>query len=259
MMSPEQLAARLKEVLHIGPFLDRADHIITMSDILKDVCVREGVAGHKITVLGNRVDTRRFSPDPDCPHDPATIRVLFVGRLQEQKNLHGVAAALALLRGQGWKVHIDICGGAGMNDYLRRCLGCLRPGEYVYHGAVPNRQLRRLYQNADMYVGPSLFEGFQIPLIESLACGTPCVASDQAPANEILTAEVAELVDPENPASIERGILRLKQRLNDPAQGNAIRQACRRQAVEQWDYFVISRKEVAVYLATISPHTGPID
>jgi glycosyltransferase involved in cell wall biosynthesis len=248
MMSREQLAAKFKEFLHIGRFIDRADHIITMSQILKDVCVREGVAGDKVTVLGNRVDTRRFSPDPDCPHDPATIHVLFVGRLLELKNLHGITAALSLLRGQGWKVHIDICGGAGINDYLRRCLGDLRPGEYVYRNTVPNRRLCPFYQKSDMYVGPSFWEGFQIPLIEALACGTPCVASDQAPANEILSAEVAEFVDPSDAGAIASGILRLKERLNDPIRRESIRQACRRQALERWDYFVISRKEAQVYL-----------
>jgi glycosyltransferase involved in cell wall biosynthesis len=98
-----------------------------------------------------------------------------------------------------------------------------------------------------MYVGPSFFEGFQIPLIEALACGKPCVASHQPPASEIINAELGALVDPEQSASIAEGIQSVKRRLNDPQQSAILRRACRTSAETRWDYFVISKQEAGIY------------
>ncbi|HUS47588.1 MAG TPA: glycosyltransferase family 4 protein [Phycisphaerae bacterium] len=254
MIARNELINTLRDVLRIDGSLNAADRLICMSEILKETCAAEGVDAEKISVLGNRVDTARFRPADGRPNSPGLIRALFIGRLEEQKNLHGVTAALAGLRRRGWAVHIDICGGYGMNEYLRNAVRCLKRCEYTYHAAVVNRRLPALYQRADMYVGPSFFEGFQIPLIEALACGTPCVASDQPPANEILTHEVAELVDPEDHDSIREGIERMKRRLNAPAHGRAIRQACRAHAMERWDTSLVSRIEAAIYLRAIEEH-----
>ncbi len=251
MMTREKLFQKLIEVVGIRPELAEADFILSMSEVLKDVCVEVGVPADRIVVLGNRVSTSHFFPQPQVDCDPGTIRLLFIGRLEPQKNLDGIARALVMLEDEGWMVRLDICGGRGVNPYLRQALAVLQPSDWRYWGPVANDDLPARYAAADMYVGPSHFEGFQIPLIESLACGRPCVASDQPPANEIIDREVGELVDPDDAASIAAGIRRLKERLNDAAERSAIRDACRRRAEDRWSYEAVSQREVEIYCRAI--------
>ncbi|HID75387.1 MAG TPA: glycosyltransferase [Planctomycetaceae bacterium] len=252
MMTHEKLLETLIEVDRIDARLGEADHVIAMSQVLKEACVRVGVRPESIAVLGNRVSTSRFRAVPQANYDPRIIRALFVGRLQRQKNVHGVAGALASLKAEGWRVDFHICGGLGMNRYLEEALSVLDPADWRYWGPVCNRELPARYQSVDMYAGPSFFEGFQIPLIEALACGKPCVASNQPPATEIIGPGTGELVDPEDPEDIARGIRRLKERLNDPQTREAVAEACRRQAVERWSYRTVSAREVDVYLEVLA-------
>ncbi|MHC4398801.1 MAG: glycosyltransferase family 4 protein [Planctomycetota bacterium] len=251
MSTREQLIDDLIQAKGITPRLAEADGVICMSEVLKAACTRAGVSEERITVLGNRVSTTRFQPQP-YDGDPHTIRALFVGRLDPVKNIDGIAGALARLKQQGWNVHLDVCGGPGVNAYLRESLSVLAPADWSYRGTVPNRELPRRYAAADMYVGPSRHEGFQIPLIEALACGRPCVASRQPPALEILDATTGVLVDPGNPAAIAAGIAELKQKLNDPSNRAAIFEACRRAAVDRWSLETISAREAKLYLDVLA-------
>ena len=251
-MTPEELLQKLIDVDGITPGLGEADRVLCMSEVLQEACLRVGVPPEKITVLGNRVSTTRFRPQPQPNYDPNVVRALLVGRLEEQKNIHAVARALAILKSEGWRVRLDVCGGPAMNDYLRRALDALEPSDWHYWGAVANRDLPARYCAVDMYVGPSLFEGFQIPLIEALACGKPCVAGDQPPASEIIDPRVGALVDPTDPSAIAAGIRQLKQRLNDPDRRAEISETCRKLATDKWSYQVISNREAKVYLETLA-------
>jgi glycosyltransferase involved in cell wall biosynthesis len=255
-MSHDELLRTLIDVDRITPRLARADRVICMSHVLREACEQVGVPAEKITVLGNRVSLARFHVAPQPGYDPQVVRVLFIGRLTPQKNVHGVSAALALLKGEGWKVHLDVCGGTRVNRYLRDALAVLADDEWRYWGAVPNRRLPERYQSADLYAGPSLFEGFQIPLVEALACGKPCLAGNQPPANEIIDAEVGELVDPQDMADIARGLRQLKVRLNQPQARAEITAACRRRAVERWSYQTISAREAELYLEVLRRFTA---
>ena len=252
MMTRQELLDKLIEVDRITARLDLATHVICMSEVLKDACVQEGVPKEKITVLGNRVSTDRFHPVPQANYEADVIRVLFVGRLAQQKNVHGVARSLALLKEEGFAVELNVCGGLRINDYLRRSLSVLDDCDWSYHGSVANAELPEMHQAVDMYVGPSMFEGFQIPLIEALACGKPCVVSNQAPASEIIDAEVGVLVDPTDAVDIARGIRELKQQLNDPSRRAEITDACRRRAVSKWSYRAVSDREVELYLNALA-------
>ncbi len=253
MMTHQQLLDKLIEVDRITARLDQATHVICMSDVLKEACVQVGVPAEKITVLGNRVSTTRFYPVPQANYKADVIRTLFVGRLTEQKNVHTVVRALSILKREGYAVELNVCGGSGINEYLRQALSDLDEGNWHYHGAVPNAELPPLYQTVDMYVGPSMFEGFQIPLIEALACGKPCVASRQPPASEIIDSDVGALVDPTDPKDVAKGIRSLKLRLNEAGGREEISDACRRRALQKWSYQAVSDREVELYLNVLAP------
>ena len=123
--------------------------------------------------------------------------VLGVGTLEPRKNLERLVEAWRLL---GTDHRLVLVGGAGWGE---------QPGldddGIVLPGYVPDDALPALYRGADVYVYPSLFEGFGIPVVEAMACGTPVVVSNH-PSLDEACGEAAIRVDPHDPESIAAGI-----------------------------------------------------
>ena len=123
--------------------------------------------------------------------------VLGVGTLEPRKNLHALVEAWRLL-GTGHR--LVLAGGAGWGEQPGLDdEGIVLPG-YVAAGELP-----ALYRGADVFVYPSLFEGFGIPVLEAMASGTPTVVSNH-PSLDEACGPAAIRVDPADPASIAYGI-----------------------------------------------------
>jgi glycosyltransferase involved in cell wall biosynthesis len=104
--------------------------------------------------------------------------ILHVGSCIARKNIESILAAIAQLRHQGLAVRFLQIGGsfsAAQVELIER----LNISNYITQlPSLPNAALVELYNAADVLVFPSLYEGFGIPLIEAMACGTPIVCSD---------------------------------------------------------------------------------
>ncbi len=123
--------------------------------------------------------------------------VLGVGTLEPRKNLARLVEAWRRLDGPR---RLVLVGGAGWGDQTDFDeVGIVLPGY------VPAAELPTYYRGADVFVYPSLFEGFGIPVIEAMACGTPVVASSHPSLDEACGA-AAVRVDPLDPAAIGTGI-----------------------------------------------------
>ncbi len=123
--------------------------------------------------------------------------VLGVGTIEPRKNLARLVEAwrelapdlgLALVGGEGWGDRPDLA-----DPRIRRL------------GFVPDSELGALYRGADVLVYPSLFEGFGLPVIEAMACGTPVVASSH-PSLDEACGDAAVRVDPLDPSAIAAGV-----------------------------------------------------
>ena len=132
--------------------------------------------------------------------------VLGVGTLEPRKNLQRLVDGWRLLGGEH---RLVLAGGAGWGEQPGLDdPGIILPG-YVADGALP-----ALYRGAAVYVYPSLFEGFGIPVIEAMASGTPVVVSNHRSLDEACGA-AAVRVDPLDPGAIAAGILEAVERRDE--------------------------------------------
>ena len=91
-------------------------------------------------------------------------------------------------------------------DYRLEQIGL--ENEVIFKGWVEQEDLPGIYNNADLYLYPTRIEAFPIPISEAMACGCPIVTSRDAAFAEV-AGDAAIFVDPENPADIADGILRV--------------------------------------------------
>jgi glycosyltransferase involved in cell wall biosynthesis len=139
--------------------------------------------------------------------------LLYVGRTNPQKNIPRLVEAFAVLRGeiQDHPLYRDLrllIIGDEISRYpaLRHAVIQSRVEETVrFLGFVPIETLRSFYQAASAFVFPSLYEGFGLPPLEAMACGTPVVCSHVSSLPEVV-GEAAEIVNPENVFDIARGM-----------------------------------------------------
>lgn len=140
-------------------------------------------------------------------HDPF---VLSVGTIEPRKNLGGLLRAFALLRRRGRTERLVLAGQLGWKyDSLLRQIDESGDGAAVsLLGYVPDQDLPALYNLARAVAFPSFYEGFGLPILESMACGTPVITSDRSSMAELGTG-AALLVDPGQPEALADGLLRL--------------------------------------------------
>jgi glycosyltransferase involved in cell wall biosynthesis len=136
--------------------------------------------------------------------------VLFVGILEPKKNLDRLLDAFALLchmpsidKG----IQLVIAGDKGWAyEHLHQHSKNLHIEQHVvFTGYLPEEDLVALYEGAEVFVFPSIYEGFGLPVIEAMTYGIPVVTSQRSSLPEI-AGEAGILVDPEKPEAIRDGI-----------------------------------------------------
>lgn len=200
-----------------------ADALITVCQALKDVLVDDlGVPAEKVTVLRNGVDLTQFSPGNRAAYrDELGVTgptVASVGHLIPRKGHDIVIQAMAqlpdvklLIAGDGPEQRSLEALGATLGISDRLC----------FLGAVPYDQIPRVYSAVDALVLASDREGWPNVLLESMACGTPVVASRCWGTPEVVrTPAAGQLVDQRTPAAFAEAIRR---QLNGPADRAATR------------------------------------
>jgi glycosyltransferase involved in cell wall biosynthesis len=167
-----------------------ASRLIAVSEFTKREAVDLlGVDADRVAVVPNGIE-EEFTPDgPAAEGD----YVLAVGTLEPRKNLRRLAEAAARLG-----VELRVAGERGWGEVEL-------PAGVRTLGFVRDHELARLYRGAACLAYPSLYEGFGIPILEAMACGTPVVTSREG-ATEETAGGAAVLVDPLDPASIAGGI-----------------------------------------------------
>ena len=149
-----------------------------------------GVPRDRIRVVPNAVETSFAAGGPRADGE----YVLAVGTLEPRKNL---ARSIEAARRLG--IELRVAGAPGWGG-----VEATGPG-VTWVGFASDDELARLYRGAACVVYPSLYEGFGIPVLEAMACGTPVVTSRGGSTEEV-AGGAAVLVDPEDVASIASGV-----------------------------------------------------
>lgn len=170
----------------------RSAAIVSVSKDLKRTLSAEGIDGGKIHVVYNGVDRDVFHP---MERDEARRRlglsdgaeiVLFAGNLKPVKRVDLLIGALARLGREGLELHV--LGAGPERSRLERLAAELEISPRVrFHGTVPHQSLGLWFNACNVFCLPSRNEGTPNVLLESLACGTPVVASDTGGIPEILS------------------------------------------------------------------------
>lgn len=200
--------------------VEAADHVLADSAATKsDLIDLYGTRADKITVLYSGVDSG-FSQVSD-PMELERVRVkhgleqasylLSVGTLQPRKNYSRVIEALSEVRRLGHDLHYVVAGGGGwLEDEMRQTIERREMTDCVHLlGLVEDRDLPALYSGARMLAMVSLYEGFGLPVLEAMACGTPVVTSNLSSLPEV-AGDAALLVDPYDTGAIRDAILELE-------------------------------------------------
>ena len=149
--------------------------IFTPSNYVKQIIMKRLGVGNVI-VTPNGVDLSIFHPFQNHkPSDLPDKYVLFVGSIQPRKNLAALIQAWQEVKWYYRDTWLVIAGSAG--DIFRNTK--LPVDDRVrFFGYVPEKFLPALYANAQLFILPSFDEGFGLPIIEAMACGTPVLASN---------------------------------------------------------------------------------
>jgi glycosyltransferase involved in cell wall biosynthesis len=135
--------------------------------------------------------------------------VLFVGTLEPRKNLVRLVRAYRRLASRGAPHALVMAGPMGWHHQaLLRELALEAPGEIVLTGTTSPQDLDALYRGAALFVYPSLYEGFGLPVLEAMARGVPCVASIASSLPEV-AGEAALPVDPRSVGALAEAMERI--------------------------------------------------
>ncbi|HZS94872.1 MAG TPA: glycosyltransferase family 1 protein [Chloroflexota bacterium] len=202
---------------HVVPrSIRRATRVIAVSESTRrDVLDLVDIAPDRVVTVHEAVDAR-FRPKPVEEARSAARRagigeryILSVGTLEPRKNYERLIDAFSMLVSRGVSQRLVIAGGFGwMYGPILERIEHLGLGERVTILQPDDDLLVALYNAADVFVYPSLYEGFGIPALEALACGAPVVASRTSSLPEVV-GEAAILVEPRSIEDIASGIERV--------------------------------------------------
>jgi glycosyltransferase involved in cell wall biosynthesis len=222
-------------------YVQRASHIITVSQNTKSDLMRlYGTPAEKISVV-YEAPSPNFASQPEARIEAVREKyrlperyLVTLGTIEPRKNLPRLVEALAALRRNDSGLHLVVIGAKGWlyEDFFTAIDTFDQAEAVMFPGFVPDADLPALLGEALAAVQPSLYEGFGLPVLEAMACGTPVACSATSSLGEI--AEDAALTfDPESVDEIVDVLGRLT---NDSGLRDSLRESGLRRAAEfSWE------------------------
>jgi glycosyltransferase involved in cell wall biosynthesis len=174
-----------------------AHSYIVASSFTRQTMIDNGLPGDRIAVAPYGVDLTWFTPAAVTPERGAALRVLFVGTINQRKGISYLVEALN--RFEPSQIHLTVCGRVVDDLSVLRSTRVtldLRPN-------VSAEELRQQYRQADVFVLPSLAEGFGHVLLEALACGLPVITTTRTAGPDLIRpAREGFVIEPGDAAAL---------------------------------------------------------
>ncbi len=199
LLRPECADANLRDYLEktVPRSVARSDFILADSESTQtDLICLLGVPPSKVAVVPGGVE-EQFAPvrDPEALEEMrrrvsgGAPFILSVGMIEPRKNVVRLIEAFEMVKSRTQPPHkLVLAGKRGwLSDPIyARARESPRASDIVFPGYIPDADLPTLYSAADLFVFPSLYEGFGLPPLEAMACGTPVVVSDSSSLPEVV-------------------------------------------------------------------------
>jgi glycosyltransferase involved in cell wall biosynthesis len=235
-----------KRILIPKPF-KQIDHVVTVSECSKrDIMERLGVPEHRISVVYQGVEFDRFFPSR-APHSDRKTNspyILCVAGDSPNKNVGTLLQAYFSLpnsiRGQ---YRLVLAGDVQKSEHLPSLIQKLGLEKHIeFTGIISDERLARLYQDAAVFVFPTLYEGFGLPVLEAMACACPVITSNTSSLPEVV-GDAGILIHPLDASAISAAIKRV---LSDPGLSERLRNAAVQRA-KQFSWDRTARETVELY------------
>lgn len=170
-----------------APFLANYDRVIVFSHVQRELLSKLGLGPEQVAVIPNGVDVQKYTPASSFVkkhHFQAKHLFVYLGRIAPEKNIESLLKAWRLANMSN-DCKLLIIGDGPLTTALKPFYG----EEHGIHwlGVIADEQKRiELLQAADVFVLPSLVEGLSISLLEAMACGKACLATDAGADGEVL-------------------------------------------------------------------------
>ena len=180
-----------------APFLANYDRVIVFSEIQRELLAKMSVPPEQVAVIPNGVDEQKYSPGHSQFKSELQAERIFVyqGRIAVEKNVESLLKAWQKAK-MGPECKLVIVGD-GPN---RSSLEPFYDSEYgiVWLGFVADEQRRlEILRGSDVFILPSLVEGLSLSLLEGMACGLACIATDVGADGEVLQGQAGVIVNPQ--------------------------------------------------------------
>lgn len=223
----------------------RLDAITTVSENSRtDIGTHLGVPADRISVIPVGIDPDVFTPPPaDRPRDPGSIVVVTSADVPLKGLVH-LLEAVAKLRTER-TVRLTVVGSARPGGPAQTALDRLALHDAVtFTGSLPEADLVRLLQQAAVVAIPSLYEGFSLPAIEAMACGTPLVTTDAGALPEVVGSQAGVRV---RAGDVDELTAALKLVLDSPALQEQLGRAGRRRVLASYTWRSAAERTAAWY------------
>ncbi|MFK7897535.1 MAG: glycosyltransferase family 4 protein [Myxococcota bacterium] len=231
----------------------RLDCVFTSSEVSAAQIVRDfGVRPERLRNVRNGLDTELFCPDDRV--EKSETELLCVGRSTDpNKGIKTLIQAMAQLPAH---IRLTLVDDNSPDNQVRewaREVGVL--DRLTLTGRVESSELIRLYRHAAIVVVPSRYEGFGLPAVEAMACGTPVVATQSGALREVMElTEGGVLAHRDDPASIARGVLTL---LDNTEARAAMAKRGRERVIETLSWPKVASATAEVYTEVVERRGRP--
>jgi glycosyltransferase involved in cell wall biosynthesis len=199
--------------------IPKADIIIAISDSVKEDIIKYNISEDKVEVvfpgfdgeLYRQIQDKNMIDKVKAKYGIDRKYILFVGTLEPRKNLGGLIKAYSILPDYLKSDYLlVICGKKGW--FFEEIFGAVKElkveEKVIFTGYVSDEDVSLLMNGAEVFVYPSLYEGFGLPPLEAMACGTPVISSKVSSLPEVVN-DAGILVNPNDIEELSNAILRV--------------------------------------------------